>query len=187
VYNPLLTGDPNFTAHFRASTRNATHIPPTHAHDDHIGDTVRVARETGAEIVANFYLCVWLEGQGAQKINSVDTGGKIPCGNFSVDITDARHFASTIDGGAGQMLRLRDSDPSPIRQRRCKARRDSRRARVIARSEATKQSSGRARLLDCFAPLAMTAPRPLDCTQASLRKKDDYRAQPFGDLRISLD
>ena len=44
-----LTGDPNSTAHFRASTRNATHIPLTHAHDDHIGDTLR---RTGAEIVA---------------------------------------------------------------------------------------------------------------------------------------
>ena len=36
----FLTGDPIFTAHFRASARNATHIPPTHAHDDHIGETL---------------------------------------------------------------------------------------------------------------------------------------------------
>ena len=37
---PSLAGAPNFPAHFRASARNATHIPPTHAHDDHIGDTL---------------------------------------------------------------------------------------------------------------------------------------------------
>ncbi len=70
---PFLTGAPNFTAHFRASRRNAAHIPPTHAHDDHIGDTLW----TGAEIVANLYLCVWLEGQGPQKINPGDAGDKI--------------------------------------------------------------------------------------------------------------
>jgi L-ascorbate metabolism protein UlaG (beta-lactamase superfamily) len=100
VYNPLLTGDPNFTAHFRASTRGATHILLTHGHDDHIGDTLQIARETGAEIVANFDLCTWLEGQGAQKINSGDTGDKIPRGNFSVGITDARHSVSTIEASA---------------------------------------------------------------------------------------
>jgi L-ascorbate metabolism protein UlaG (beta-lactamase superfamily) len=75
-YNSLLTANPNFTAHFRASTRNATHIPLTHVHDDHIGDTVRIADE----IVANFDLCMWLEGQGAQKINSGNTGDKISRG-----------------------------------------------------------------------------------------------------------
>ena len=81
---PFLTGNQNFTAHFRASTRNATHILLTHGHDDHVGDTFRM----------------WLEGQGAQKINPGNTGGKIPCGNFSVGITDARHSASTVEVGA---------------------------------------------------------------------------------------
>jgi L-ascorbate metabolism protein UlaG (beta-lactamase superfamily) len=98
-YNPLPTANPNFTAHFRASARNAMHIPLTHGHDDHIGDTVRIARKTDAEIVVNFDLRMWPEGQGAQKINSGNTGGKIPRGNFSVGITDAHHSASVIDGG----------------------------------------------------------------------------------------
>ena len=52
----------------RASTRNATHILLTHGHDDHIGDTLRIAEETDAEIVANFDLCMWLESQGAKKM-----------------------------------------------------------------------------------------------------------------------
>ena len=220
---PFLTANPNFTAHFRASTRNATHILLTHGHDDHIGDTVRIAEETGAEIVANFDLCVWLEGQGAKKINPGDTGGKIPCGNFSVSITDARHSASTIvagapvylgpanglvvesaeelyhmgntgifgdmaliaelyapksassrrrplhdgrrDGGAGGQTLFAfetvipchygafdaPAPTPPSLSRRCKVRSDVPSAPVIARSEATRQSRGRAQLLDCFA------------------------------------
>ncbi|MGA8171561.1 MAG: metal-dependent hydrolase [Methylocystis sp.] len=100
VFDPFLTGNPKFGAHFHASTRGATHILLSHGHDDHIGDTLRIAEETGAEIVANFELCSWLEGQGAQKINPGNTGGKIPCGNFSVSLTDARHSASTIVDGA---------------------------------------------------------------------------------------
>ena len=39
---------------------------------------------------------MWLETRGAKKANSGNTGGKIPCGNFSVSLTDARHSASTI-------------------------------------------------------------------------------------------
>jgi len=68
LLDPFLTGNPKFTAHFRASTRNATHILLTHGHDDHIGDTLRIAEETDAEIVANFDLCMWLESQGAKKM-----------------------------------------------------------------------------------------------------------------------
>ena len=100
LFDPFLTENPKFGAHFHASTRGATHILLSHGHDDHIGDTLRIAEETGAEIVANFELCSWLEGQGAQKINPGNTGGKIPCGNFSVSLTDARHSASTIVDGA---------------------------------------------------------------------------------------
>jgi L-ascorbate metabolism protein UlaG (beta-lactamase superfamily) len=100
LFDPFLTGNPRFTAHFHASTRGATHILLTHGHDDHIGDALKIADETGAEIVANFELCAWLESQGAQKINPGNTGGKIPCGNFSVSLTDARHSASTMEGGA---------------------------------------------------------------------------------------
>ena len=100
LFDPFLTGNPKFTAHFRASARGATHILLTHGHDDHIGDTLQIADETGAEIVANFDLCMWLEGQGAQKIDPGVTGGKIARGNFSVGITDACHSASTIVDGA---------------------------------------------------------------------------------------
>ena len=64
---PFLAGDPIFTAPFRASTRGATHLPLTQAHDDHIGDTLRIAEETAAEIVANFDLRMRLEGHGAKK------------------------------------------------------------------------------------------------------------------------
>jgi L-ascorbate metabolism protein UlaG (beta-lactamase superfamily) len=100
LFDPCLTGNPKFTAHFRASARGATHILLTHGHDDHIGDTLRIAEETEAEIVANFDLCMWLEGQGAKKINPGNPGDKIPRGNFSVGITDARHSASTVEAGA---------------------------------------------------------------------------------------
>ena len=71
----------------------------THGHDDHIGDTIRIAAETGAQIVANYEICAWLEGQGVENTNPGNTGGKIPCGDFSVTLTDARHSSSAIEDG----------------------------------------------------------------------------------------
>ena len=100
LFDPFLTGNPKFTAHFRASARGATHILLTHGHDDHIGDTLRIADETDAEIVANFDLCMRLESQGAQENRSGRHRRQNPRGNFSVGITDACHSASTIVDGA---------------------------------------------------------------------------------------
>ncbi len=100
LFDPFLTRNPHAPAHFRASTRDATHILVTHGHDDHIGDTLQIAQETGAQIVANYEIGAWLEGQGAKNINPGNTGGRIPCGEFSVSLTDARHSASTTINGA---------------------------------------------------------------------------------------
>ncbi|QGM45306.1 metal-dependent hydrolase [Methylocystis heyeri] len=98
--DPFLTGNSKFTGDFEEAIRGATHILLTHGHDDHVGDALRIARETGAEIVGNFEICSFLEEQGAQNTNPGNTGGRIPCGEFSVSLTDARHSASTMIDGA---------------------------------------------------------------------------------------
>jgi L-ascorbate metabolism protein UlaG (beta-lactamase superfamily) len=100
LIDPFLTGNSHFTGDFGEATRGATHVLLSHGHDDHVGDALLIARETGAEIVANFDLCSFLEEQGAQKTNPGNTGGRIPCGGFFVSLTDARHSASTMIDGA---------------------------------------------------------------------------------------
>ncbi len=100
LLDPFLTGNSKFTGDFQAATQNATHVLLTHGHDDHIGDALRIAQENGAQIVGNYEVCSWLEAQGARDINPGNTGGRIPCGEFSVSLTDARHSASTIVDGA---------------------------------------------------------------------------------------
>ncbi len=100
LIDPFLTGNARFTGDFAAATRGVTHILLTHGHDDHIGDALRIVRDTDAEIVGNFEVCGFLSGQGASNINPGNTGGRIPCGDFSVSLTDARHSASTTINGA---------------------------------------------------------------------------------------
>ncbi len=101
LIDPFLSGNPKFNGSVEDASAGVTHIVLTHGHDDHIGDAPAIARATGAQVVANFEICMFLNGQGAKNINPGNTGGVIPCGDFSVALTQALHSSSaTVDGAA---------------------------------------------------------------------------------------
>jgi L-ascorbate metabolism protein UlaG (beta-lactamase superfamily) len=50
LIDPFLTGNPKAT--MKADELEPTHIFLTHGHADHIGDTVDIAKRTGAQVVA---------------------------------------------------------------------------------------------------------------------------------------
>jgi L-ascorbate metabolism protein UlaG (beta-lactamase superfamily) len=99
LIDPFLRGNRKFALDFAAATAGATHILLTHGHDDHVGDTVEIAKATGAEVLSNFEVCMYLAAQGVAKINPGNTGGTIACGDFSVSFTQALHSSSTIVDG----------------------------------------------------------------------------------------
>jgi L-ascorbate metabolism protein UlaG (beta-lactamase superfamily) len=99
LIDPFLRGNPKFTLDFAAATAGATHILLTHGHDDHVGDTLAIAKARGAEVISNFEVCMYLAAQGIEKINPGNTGGTIACGDFSVSFTRALHSSSTIVDG----------------------------------------------------------------------------------------
>jgi L-ascorbate metabolism protein UlaG (beta-lactamase superfamily) len=104
LFDPFLTGNEKFKLSFADATRGATHVLLTHGHDDHIGDAVRIATESGAQIVANYEICMFLAEQGVANINPGNTGGTIPCGDFAVSFTDARHSSGTVVNGKSVYL-----------------------------------------------------------------------------------
>ncbi len=99
IIDPFLRGNPKFTLDFAAATAGATHILLTHGHDDHVGDTLDIAKASGAEVISNFEICMYLAAQGVAKISPGNTGGTIGCGDFSVSFTQALHSSSTIVDG----------------------------------------------------------------------------------------
>jgi L-ascorbate metabolism protein UlaG (beta-lactamase superfamily) len=99
LIDPFLKGNPKFSLDFDEATSGVTHIVITHGHDDHIGDAAEIAKKTGAQVVANFEICMFLGGQGVENVNPGNTGGTIPCDRFSVALTPALHSASTIEAG----------------------------------------------------------------------------------------
>ncbi len=99
LIDPFLTGNPKFTGDPEAAAAGATHILLTHGHDDHIGDAAKIAKTTGAQIVSNFEVCMYLNAQGVENINPGNTGGTIDCGVFKVSLTQALHSSGTTVNG----------------------------------------------------------------------------------------
>jgi L-ascorbate metabolism protein UlaG (beta-lactamase superfamily) len=104
LIDPFLTGNPKFTGDPAKATDGTTHILLTHGHDDHIGDAVEIAKTTGAQIVSNFEVCMYLNAQGAENINPGNTGGTIDCGAFTVSLTQALHSSGTVVNGQSVYL-----------------------------------------------------------------------------------
>jgi L-ascorbate metabolism protein UlaG (beta-lactamase superfamily) len=69
-----------------------------------ITSAVEITRKTGAQLVANFEICMFLSGQGVENINPGNTGGVIPCGAFSIALTPALHSSGAVVDGRSVYL-----------------------------------------------------------------------------------
>lgn len=97
LVDPFLTGNPGFAGlDAKDAAAGVTHILLTHGHGDHVGDTLALARETGALVVANFDLCMWLQHKGLEKFSPGNTGGTIGVDDFTVTFTNALHSSAAI-------------------------------------------------------------------------------------------
>lgn len=100
LIDPFLTGNP--LAPTSADAVRADFILLSHGHGDHVGDTVAIAKRTGALVVANNEVAGWLRRtQGVEKVHTLNPGGgvKLPFGR--VELTIAHHSSSLPDGSYG--------------------------------------------------------------------------------------
>jgi L-ascorbate metabolism protein UlaG (beta-lactamase superfamily) len=72
----------------------------THAHSDHLGDLLALAKQHKPKVVATFETYLWLEskGTGAQGLPA-NKGGSQAVGDFQVTMTNAFHSNSLEDDG----------------------------------------------------------------------------------------
>ena len=101
LIDPFFTGNPAFTTDRSAAVKGVTHILVTHGHGDHIGDTAAIAQETGAKVVTNYDLCMYLASQGVQNFDPMNTGGTVDAGGFQVSLVRADHSAGLVEAGVG--------------------------------------------------------------------------------------
>lgn len=100
LVDPFLTGNPLFSGDIATVSQGVTHVLLTHGHDDHLGDAVDILKSTGAMLVANFEICMYLTGKGVgdNQINPGNHGGTVDCGGFTASFVHARHSSSTQVG-----------------------------------------------------------------------------------------
>lgn len=79
----------------------ADYILISHGHADHIADAVDIAKRTGAKIISNYEICVWLEKQGISNTQQMNIGGKAKFDFGNVKCVTAVHSSSLPDGSYG--------------------------------------------------------------------------------------
>lgn len=106
LIDPFLSGNPSFKGDAGAVAEGCTHLLLTHGHDDHTGDALDILKNTGAMLVANFEVCMWLVSQGASgdRINPGNHGGTVDCGPFTTTFVNALHSSGTTKDGASIYL-----------------------------------------------------------------------------------
>ncbi len=107
LIDPFLTGNPSWGKGWEEAAEGVTHVLLTHGHNDHVGDALPILQKTGAMLVANFEICMFLVGKGVsdKKINPGNHGGTVDCGGFTSTFVQAIHSSSYGgEGGANTYL-----------------------------------------------------------------------------------
>ena len=100
LVDPFLSGNP--LAPVSPEEVGADFIVVTHGHADHLGDTIKIAKRTGALVIANAEISRWLSGHGLKTYGQHIGGSALhPFGRLK--LTQAIHGSSLPDGTYGGM------------------------------------------------------------------------------------
>lgn len=97
LIDPFLSGNPRAACSADAIER-ADVILLTHAHGDHLGDAVAIARRLDSLVVGTFELCAWCESQGVRRISGMNLGGRQVVEGVEVFMVRADHTSGLLNG-----------------------------------------------------------------------------------------
>jgi L-ascorbate metabolism protein UlaG (beta-lactamase superfamily) len=111
LIDPFLTDNPK--AAIKAEHAQADFILVSHGHGDHVGDTIAIAKRTGATVIANYEISEWLKSKGVSKVHGQQHGGGFLHPFGRVKLTLAFHGSALPDGAnggnpAGFLIYLKD-------------------------------------------------------------------------------
>jgi L-ascorbate metabolism protein UlaG (beta-lactamase superfamily) len=91
--NPAGTADP--------ATIAADVIVVSHGHGDHLGDAVAIAKRTGALVISNYEVSLYLEKNGVKNTHAMHIGGRHRFDFGTIKLTIAHHGSVLPDGSNG--------------------------------------------------------------------------------------
>ncbi|OYU94205.1 MAG: metal-dependent hydrolase [Bacteroidetes bacterium B1(2017)] len=100
LFDPFISGNP-LAKEINIDAIEADYILVSHAHGDHIGDLVYLAKKTKALVIGSFELTNWLIKQGHTHVHPMNLGGKKVFEFGSIKMTYAAHSSSFDDGSYG--------------------------------------------------------------------------------------
>lgn len=93
--DPFLKDNPSTPDTYK-EVSEADYILLTHGHDDHVGDTLEIAKNTGATVVGILELIGLLKNEGLPEDQALgfNKGGTVHFDDFSVTMVSANHSSS---------------------------------------------------------------------------------------------
>jgi L-ascorbate metabolism protein UlaG (beta-lactamase superfamily) len=71
----------------------------THGHGDHLGNTLEIARNTNARVVAIYEVGLFLQSKGLNRVEGINKSGSVTIEGIRVTMTHAQHSSGLEPGG----------------------------------------------------------------------------------------
>jgi len=114
LIDPFLSGNPDSPV--KPDKVNPKFILVTHGHGDHLGDTVEIAKRSGALVIAPYELGTYIGMQGVRNVHTMHIGGTFTFPFGKLTMTIAHHGSAVIKEGeiiytgnpCGYVIKLKD-------------------------------------------------------------------------------
>lgn len=96
IIDPFING--NDLTDLTVENIKADYIILTHGHNDHVGDTIEIAKNNNATVIAPVELAAYVESQGVENTVGMNVGGEGEYDFGKVKFVHAFHTSSYTDG-----------------------------------------------------------------------------------------
>jgi L-ascorbate metabolism protein UlaG (beta-lactamase superfamily) len=100
LFDPFISGNP-IAAGIDVDKINPDYMLISHGHEDHVGDAVRIAGQSGCLCIGIWEIHSWLQSQGISNTHPMNIGGSFPFDFGTVKMVNAVHSSSLPNGDYG--------------------------------------------------------------------------------------